>query len=67
MNGLIFLETSAKEAKNIYEVFKVSAEKILNNILKSEENIGGYNGGNMKITQNGDKHENNNNNKKKGC
>ena len=67
MNGLIFLETSAKEAKNIYEVFKVSAEKILNNILKSEENIGGYNSGNMKITQNGDNHESNNNNKKKCC
>ena len=67
MNGLLFIETSAKEAKNVYEVFKVSAEKILKNILKSEENIGGNNSGNMKITQNGDNQNHNSNNNKKKC
>ena len=67
MNGLIFLETSAKEAKNIYEVFKVSAEKILNNILKSEENSSGNSGGNVKITQNGHNQNNTGNKNNKKC
>ena len=67
-NGLLFLETSAKEAKNIMEVFKISANKILDNILKNEEKIIGYNNSNIKIKQN-EQMQNNMNNikKKKGC
>ena len=33
-NNLFFLETSAKEGKNIFNVFKISAQKILENIIK---------------------------------
>ena len=68
MNGLIFLETSAKEAKNIFEVFKISAGKILNNILKTEEHISGNNSGKVKITNEGNNpNYKGNKNKKKCC
>ena len=62
------METSAKEAKNIMEVFKLSANKILDNILKNEEKIIGNNNSNIKIKQNEQMQKNMNNKKnKKGC
>ena len=67
-NNLLFLETSAKTAKNIAEAFNLSALKILNNIQKTgEEEILNNN---IKIDKNKgimNQKENNKNNNKKGC
>ena len=66
MNGMLFLETSAKECKNVYEVFKLSANKILDNIYKNEEII--YDSkGNIKINNKNGKNNLYKNNKKKCC
>ena len=35
INGLLFLETSAKTAKNVNDVFLTSAEKILENMIEN--------------------------------
>ena len=69
MNGLIFLETSAKEGKNIFDVFRISATNILDKIIKNEES----NYGNIMKNKILNKDNNNNNmnlnrkNNKKGC
>ena len=67
-NNLLFLETSAKTAKNIAEAFNLSALKILNNIQKTgEEEILNNN---IKIDKDKgimNQKENNKNNNKKGC
>jgi len=67
-NGLLFLETSAKTAKNIVEAFNLSAARILNHIQRSgEDQIVS----NIKINnENENRNEINNNKKKKnkkGC
>ena len=64
-NGMLFLETSAKECKNVYEVFKVSASKILDNIYKNED-IQFDSKGNIKINKRY-KNNSNNKNRKKCC
>ena len=63
-NGLFFLETSAKEGKNIFDVFKISAGKILDDILKNEEN-GLVNIKNKKLRN--EKNQNLTKNNKKCC
>ena len=67
-NGLLFLETSAKTAKNIVEAFNLSAARILDHIQRTgEDQIVN----NIKINnENENRTENNNNIKKKskkGC
>ena len=66
-NDLFFLETSAKEGKNIFNVFKITAKKILDNIMKNEE--GGYRiNNNNKLLEINEKNENlKRKNNKKGC
>ena len=67
-NNLLFLETSAKTAKNIAEAFNLSALKILNNIQKTGEDEILNN--NIKIDKDKgimNQKENNKNNNKKGC
>jgi len=67
-NGLLFLETSAKTAKNIVEAFNLSAMKILKHVQKNGEvtpkkNI------KIEIDENNKKVDSNNSkqDKKKGC
>ena len=67
-NDLLFLETSAKTAKNIVEAFNLSAAKILNNVQRTgEEQIGN----NIKINNENEKRNEDNYQKikkrKKGC
>ena len=67
-NDLLFLETSAKTAKNIVEAFNLSAGKILNNVQRTgEEQIGN----NIKINNENEKRNEDNYQKikkrKKGC
>ena len=66
-NGIFFMETSAKEGKNILNVFQVSAGKILGKILKNEEI--GYDNNNTKnkILKNDKNVKLTDKNKKKGC
>jgi len=67
-NNLFFLETSAKEGKNIFNIFKISAQKILDNIIKSEESGIRNNNNQFKISQKNEGNKNlKRNTNKKGC
>ena len=68
INDLFFLETSAKEGKNIFNVFKITAEKILDNIIKNEECGLRYNNyKNKSLEMNGKNEDLKRKNNKKEC
>ena len=67
-NKLIFLETSAKIGKNIFDVFQRSAKIILDKILKNEENARtNYNAKNNVLDKNNKKLDYNRKINRKGC
>ena len=65
-NNLLFLETSAKTAENVQECFKISAEKILDQISKTGIDPTAPSK-NVKITIDDDEDEEAKKDKKKGC
>jgi len=66
INGLFFLETSAKTAENVNEVFLTSAEKILENM--SENGTDNFTTKkNAKISLDDDDDEDKKIKRKKGC